>query len=510
MQEEKPSFPTFPSPQAGFANSFQKRAEFLKLTFPNGDKRVELIKDQNEAVKFWTRSDWNEWGGKQSHKKGRTQGEIPRNYRFLENERGELVSFIIYSNIKAYLRKTFSDTKKHMPEILAKSWSNVDQAFQENIKNEMSARFPILALCSASWKAHNMLLKWYSHWRSRPGAKKQGHKDGNDDKDDDDDDEDEDEDEDEDDKENQVGGSLTGATTSASRKHARQDDSQPTAAKKLKKGNRVKNPMSLNELCSFHGKFTNKYFSRAKGNRITATPRPVPNAPQNPVNNAPPAPDASPASAAPCPPPGPIPQAVALPTDDIALQLPINNAPPAPDASLASAAPRPPPRPVFKGATAASPATPGVIARPVTDMVPATDASTPRVNKSPDPTFTPPVTDASAAPAPMPTPPANDTSTTPAPAPPVNKIPDPGPAPPATGTSAAPAPQPADAAMADLAPTTTPPASEAFTLNEPFKALQALAAVASTVSSSEKTEPVGRKTKAGKVLSVPESSVTAR
>lgn len=118
---------------------------------------------------------------------------------------------------------------------------------------------------------------------------------------------------------------------------------------------------------------------------------------------------------------------------------------------------------------------------------------------------------ASPAPAPAPAPPATDASLAPAPASQANA---PAPAAPASQsinaapmTSQAPVtgtPQCNDAPMVDLA-------GPGFSLNAPFQALQTLAAVAFTASTSTKTEAIGRKTKAGgKTLTVPENSNTAR
>ena len=122
-----------------------------------------------------------------------------------------------------------------------------------------------------------------------------------------------------------------------------------------------------------------------------------------------------------------------------------------------------------------------------------------------------PALDASPAPAPAPAPPATDASLAPAPASQANA---PAPAAPASQsinaapmTSQAPVtgtPQCNDAPMVDLA-------GPGFSLNAPFQALQTLAAVAFTASTSTKTEAIGRKTKAGgKTLTVPENSNTAR
>ena len=254
MQDVKPNILPMGS-QVTSTDYFQKRDQFLKLTFPNGDNRIELVRDNYNAVKYWTRDIWNESHSRQPRSKGRVKGLVPRNYGFLEDDEGNIVNNVMYNNVKAFMRTTFSETKKHMPEVLSTSWSRVDHAFQDAIKNEMGCRFPFFTLCKASWKAHNMLSKWYSHWRGRPGAKKQRRKDSEDDDDDDDEEE-----EGEEDKENQAGSSATGANTSQldsiaiPSKHPRQDDSEPlTAAKKAKKArSTVKNPMSLDLLYSFH------------------------------------------------------------------------------------------------------------------------------------------------------------------------------------------------------------------------------------------------------------------
>ena len=161
-------------PETNLTDLFTQRSQFIQLTFPNANNKVELLKDHNSAVKFWTRDDWNEWNNKQPRSKGRDRrvsNAVPRHYYYLEDEHGELVSIVVYNNILKYMRETFADTNHYMPALLGPSWSRVDKVFQEAIKNEMSTRFPLFTLCQGGWKVHDILSRWYSHWRGKPGAK---------------------------------------------------------------------------------------------------------------------------------------------------------------------------------------------------------------------------------------------------------------------------------------------------------------------------------------------------
>ena len=151
--------------QALSTDYFQKRDRCLKLTFPNGDNQIELVRDSYNAIKYWMRDIWNESHSRQLCSKGWVKGVVPRNYGFLEDDEGNIIDNVMYNNVRAFMHMTFSKTKKHMPEVLTTSWSHVDHTFQDAIKNEMGCQFPFLTLCKASWKAHNMLSKWYSHWR---------------------------------------------------------------------------------------------------------------------------------------------------------------------------------------------------------------------------------------------------------------------------------------------------------------------------------------------------------
>ncbi|KAF8342448.1 hypothetical protein F5887DRAFT_1076052 [Amanita rubescens] len=137
-------------------------------------KDAALLCISNGAVKFWTRDDWNEWNNKQPRSKGqdrRVSNAVPRHYYYLEDEHGEVISIVVYNNILKYMRETFADTNHYMPALLGTSWSRVDKVFQEAIKNEMSTHFPLFTLCQGSWKVHDILSRWYSHWRGKPSAK---------------------------------------------------------------------------------------------------------------------------------------------------------------------------------------------------------------------------------------------------------------------------------------------------------------------------------------------------
>ncbi|KAF8340206.1 hypothetical protein F5887DRAFT_1077006 [Amanita rubescens] len=179
QQDMKPNVSGFPThPATSHTAFFQKRAEFIKLMFPNAEKKIEYLKGQHKDVKFWTRESWNEWFSKQPRSKGRVKGEIPKHYRFLEDDGGNLIDYVIYSNICKYLRETMRETKKHMEILLAESWGNVDKELKEAIMNEMTNHFPFFAYCASGWKVHTLLSKWYSHWRGKrrnaESKKKQG------------------------------------------------------------------------------------------------------------------------------------------------------------------------------------------------------------------------------------------------------------------------------------------------------------------------------------------------
>lgn len=161
-------------PETNLTDLFTQRSQFIQLTFPNANNKVELIKDRSSAVKFWTGDDWNEWNNKQPRSKGqdrRVSNAVPRHYYYLEDERREVISIVMYNNILKYMRETFADTNHYMPVLLGPSWSRVDKVFQEAIKNEMSTCFPLFTLCQGGWKVHDILSRWYSHWRGKPGAK---------------------------------------------------------------------------------------------------------------------------------------------------------------------------------------------------------------------------------------------------------------------------------------------------------------------------------------------------
>ena len=185
INESKPSVPTLQEtktkinllttqPQSNFTDLFNKRSEYIRLTFPNANNRVELRRDQYTAVKYWTRDSWNQWINRQPPSDGWVKDAIPRHYYFLEDEHGELVSVALYNNMRKYLRETFNDTDKYMPELLNKCWGGVDQVFQDAIKNEMSTHFPVFTLCQGGWKVQNLLSKWYSSWRGRPKPDSKG------------------------------------------------------------------------------------------------------------------------------------------------------------------------------------------------------------------------------------------------------------------------------------------------------------------------------------------------